>query len=160
MKNEFHNTMSEVEEKIAVFNAANVDPSLFVPCLECGAPVSRDAATTPDHLFCKEQHHRRFKAKAKANGQDYGLIVKRAFRDLFHIGRGFDYRGKDFQDEMELLPESVAVLISKTNTIHPHRLQSYIDRNMSEIRSGKRNDFIFGRFKGNPRYLAFHEKVV
>ena len=153
---------NEAAPKVARFKGTEPDPMQFVPCLECGAPVARAKVKTPDHLFCTEQHHRRFKAKSKAAGYDYGMIVKRAFRDIFHSARGFDYRGKEFRDDMELLPDEVAFLLAHTGTIHFSRLDEYLKRDMDAWKEcwarGERRDLLFAGCP-KPSLGVWHEKV-
>ena len=147
---------NEAAPKVARFRAAKADPAQFVPCLECGEPVAKEKIKTPDHLFCKEQHHRRFKAKTKAAGRDYGSIVKRAFRDLFHMARGFDYRGRDVRDDM-------ALLLAKSGAMEQPRLDEYQKRDFEKLKEafarGERRELLFAGCKGFDR--TFHvEKVV
>ena len=145
-------------EKAAAFDG---DPSATIPCLECGRPVERLKLKTPDHLFSKEQHHRRFKAKARSAGRDYGQIVQRAFRDVFHISRGFDYRGKEIRDDMPLLPDDVGLLLAKTGTMEPSRLAVYQQREMDAaeqaLKGGIRPEFYFSRCTALSR--SFHLKT-
>lgn len=163
---EVHPVLEAVREaapKVARFRAAKADPAQFVPCLECGEPVAKEKIKTPDHLFCKEQHHRRFKAKTKAAGRDYGSIVKRAFRDLFHMARGFDYRGRDIRDDMELLPDDVALLLAKSGAMEQPRLDEYQKRDFENLKEafarGERRELLFAGCKYFDR--TFHvEKVV
>ena len=141
---------ASVATKVAAFDA---DPSCAVPCLECGRAVDRAKVKTPDHMFCTEQHHRRFKAKTRAAGRDYGAVVKRAFRDVFHIARGFDYRGKEFRDDMPPLPDDVALLLAKTGAMDFSRLDEYqkreFDAATEAVKRGERPRLLFSGCRGN-----------
>ena len=97
----------------------------------------------------------------KSEGHDVGMILKRAFRDVFHISRGFDYRGKDFRDDMEMLPDAVALLLAKTQTMHVSRLDAYTARDFENVKEamtrGEHKNFLFSGCRGLTG--VWHEKV-
>ena len=148
-------TIQSTEEKIKRFRAANADPSKFAPCLECGEPIAREKIIEPRFMLCTCSCKRRFEAKAKADGHDSGMIVKRAFRDVFHISRGYDYRGRDIRDDMELLPDAVALLLAKSGAMEQPRLDEYRKRDFENLKDaferGERRALLFTGCKGFDR---------
>lgn len=121
MKDELQ-IVNEVREKAARFNS---DPRTSVPCLDCGRAIPRDKVKGRDYLL----HARcvpRFKARMRADGRDPGTVLQRAFRDVFFMARGFDYRGRTFQDNLPPLPNAEALLLGLTGVMHQTRLDAYL----------------------------------